>query len=127
MAAAIAIINYEGKILIGKKRSDSKKFLAGKWHLPGETLEKGETEEQALIRGIKEETGLDIVVGKYLASHITPTSKAEVKWFECFAKSKDAIPSSDLEKLRWVEKKEVPIICELSSHIWPKEIDDYFN
>ena len=37
--------------------------LAGRWSLPGGTVEVGETLEAALVREIKEETGLDIDVG----------------------------------------------------------------
>ncbi len=34
--AVSAIVNYNGKILLAKKRPESEKVLAGKWHLPGE-------------------------------------------------------------------------------------------
>jgi ADP-ribose pyrophosphatase YjhB (NUDIX family) len=127
MAAVIAIINYQNKILIGKKKSDSKKFLAGEWHIPGETVKDNETDEQALIRGAKEETGLDIIVGRYVSSHLTPTSKKDARWYECFAKTDNAVPGSDLEELKWVPKEYVLFACSVkATSLWTKEVMDYF-
>jgi ADP-ribose pyrophosphatase YjhB (NUDIX family) len=83
--AVVAIINYGGKKFLGKKRSDSSKRLAGQWHFPGETVEGDETDEQALKRCGGEEIGLEITVGRYLGSHVTPTSHRAVKFYECFA------------------------------------------
>ena len=48
--ALIAIVNFDGKILVGKKKSSSPKFLAGEWHIPVETAEAEETDEEVLIR-----------------------------------------------------------------------------
>lgn len=127
MVAVVAIINYQNNILIGKKKTDSKKFLKGQWHIPGETLEGNETDEQALIRGMKQETGLDIIVGRYIGSHITPTSKSEARWYECFAKNDNVIPGSDLEELKWVTKEGVLSMCsDKAISLWSKEIIDYF-
>jgi ADP-ribose pyrophosphatase YjhB (NUDIX family) len=110
MTAVVAIINYKDKILVGKKKSNSEKVLAGRWHIPGETIIGNETDEQALIRGMKEETGLTITVGKYIGSSITPTSKSEARWYECFADTDKVTPGSDLEKLTWIDK-ETSLYC----------------
>lgn len=125
--AVIGIVNNNGKILIGKKRSDSKKFLRGEWHIPGETLEKGETDESALIRGIRDEAGINIKVGRYLGSHTTSTQK-EARWYECFSETDKLIPGSDLEEARWVLKDQVLRFCgERAVSLWPQEIIDYFS
>jgi NADH pyrophosphatase NudC (nudix superfamily) len=126
--ALVAIVNFDGKILIGKKKTSSPKFLAGEWHIPGETAEAEETDEEALIRGIKEEAGIEIIVGRYIASHITPTSKREARWYECFADSDKIITGSDLEDARFVPREEVLKICSKKAYsLWPKEIIEYFG
>jgi len=123
----IAVVNFDGKVLLGKKRSDSPKRLSGEWHVPGETAEEGESDEEALIRGMKEEVGIKIKVGRYLASHITSSGK-NAKWYECFADTWDVIPGSDLEDAKFVSKKGVLKICgERANSFWPKEILEYFD
>ena len=61
--AVVAVVNYNGKVLLGKKIKNSPKALAGQWHIPGESVEDNESDEEALIRGIREEAGLEIEVG----------------------------------------------------------------
>ena len=57
------IVIYNNKILIMKKVKPSSDGY-GYWELPGGGLEYGETPHQALIRELKEETGLTIHVIK---------------------------------------------------------------
>ena len=124
--AVIAIVCYEGKYLIGRKRADSSKFLAGQWHIIGENLEDGESDISALVRGIQEEAGINISVGKYLAAGITPTGKG-AHWYECFAQSNELRIGSDLEDARWVTRDELLKFCEERITSWPQEIHSYFN
>ena len=58
-----AIVIYDQKILILKRVRPSSDGL-GYWELPGGGLEYGETPHEALIRELKEETGLDIKIIK---------------------------------------------------------------
>jgi mutator protein MutT len=55
-----AVIVRDGQVLIVKRRYEP---LAGRWSLPGGTLELGETLESGLVREMREETGLDVDVG----------------------------------------------------------------
>lgn len=59
----VAIIKKDNKYLLTKRqeidREDPKDFV-GKWQLPGGGVNFGETIENALIREVKEEVGLDI-------------------------------------------------------------------
>jgi 8-oxo-dGTP diphosphatase len=55
-----AVILRDGQVVIVKRRYEP---LAGRWSLPGGTLELGETLEAGVIREMREETGLDVDVG----------------------------------------------------------------
>jgi mutator protein MutT len=55
-----AVIVSAGKVLLVKRRYEP---LAGRWSIPGGTLELGETLEAGVIREMREETGLEIEVG----------------------------------------------------------------
>ena len=54
------ILNDKGEILL-QRRGDN-----GKWRFPGGCIELGETPQEAAIRETKEETGLDVEVGRLI-------------------------------------------------------------
>ena len=54
------IFNEDGEVLL-QRRGDS-----NKWGFPGGAIELGETPQQAAIREVKEETGLDVEVGRLI-------------------------------------------------------------
>jgi len=126
--AVAAIINFRGKILLGRKRSDSKKVLAGKWHLPGGNVGLGESDEVTLIREMREELGILIKVNRYIASSITPTSGKELRWYECFCFTDRISLGDDLEDAKFVQRNEVLGTCgeEVYSR-WPEEVHKYFR
>ena len=56
-----AILVNNDRILIAQRRGTDK--LAGKWEFPGGKIENNETPEQCLIREMKEEFDIDVVIG----------------------------------------------------------------
>ncbi len=54
------VITAEGRVVLVRR---ARAPLAGHWSLPGGAVEVGETLEQAVVREVREETGLDVDVG----------------------------------------------------------------
>lgn len=62
-----AIIERDGHILLAQRPEHADQ--PGLWELAGGKVEPGESQPQALIRELREELGIDAVVGRYVASH----------------------------------------------------------
>jgi 8-oxo-dGTP diphosphatase len=61
-----AVIIEQGKVLISKRPAE--KQQGGLWEFPGGKLDAGETPQQALVRELKEELNILVVVGEPLIS-----------------------------------------------------------
>jgi 8-oxo-dGTP pyrophosphatase MutT (NUDIX family) len=59
------ILSSDGKVLFGRKDPAKGGVYADCWHTPGGGIEDGETREQAVVREVREETGLDITDAKF--------------------------------------------------------------
>ncbi len=61
---AAVIIDARGRILLNRRTGNSD--MAGLWEFPGGKREPGETSEQALVRELREELGIEAEVGEWL-------------------------------------------------------------
>jgi ADP-ribose pyrophosphatase YjhB (NUDIX family) len=90
-----------------KRRGDPGK---GKWSVPGGLVELGETTVEAVIREVKEETGLDVAEPELIdvVDNVVRDKNGEVKYhfviIDYFVKLKGGKlnASSDAEELKWV-------------------------
>lgn len=74
---AAGIIIRDKKILL-LKRASNEGAEPGKWNPSNETIEDGENPEEAVVRGVKEETNLDFSITKLLFEHFYDDKKTNV-------------------------------------------------
>ncbi len=57
LVSAVALIDRDGRVLLARR--PEAKSMAGLWEFPGGKVEQGERPEEALIRELSEELGID--------------------------------------------------------------------
>ena len=58
LVVAVALVDVDGRVLIAQRPEG--KSMAGLWEFPGGKVDPGETPEDALIRELQEELGIDV-------------------------------------------------------------------
>ncbi len=115
-----AFIEYRGKILLLRESAAySDGANAGKFDVPGGRITPGEGFEDAFLREIKEETGLEIQVGEpFFVGEWRPVVKGE-EWqvvgtfFACRTKTDEVHLSKDHDRYLWVtpgEHAKLPLL-----------------
>jgi mutator protein MutT len=101
-----AVIGRDGKILI-TRRLDSA-HLPGLWEFPGGKVEPGETLKAALMREIREELGLNVIVFDQCLSieHEYPRKSVSLHFFNCAIVSGEP-RSIQVADLCWVTPPEL--------------------
>ncbi len=111
-AAVVAVIeNEKGEVLVARRAKDPAK---GTYDLPGGFTDMYETAEEAVVREVREETGLLITSPKYLFSipNIYVYSGFEVHtmdlFFQCSVLNlSEMCPMDDVSELFFIDKKQL--------------------
>lgn len=113
MRVVAAVIKLDNKLLACQRAAH--KSLAGFWEFPGGKVEPGETDTLALAREIREELGVEIVVGDFIVKSSSEVNGRIIEMYTYFAELVSTAPtaSSDHDELRWVE------LGELNHLEWP--------
>ena len=109
VVAVKGIIVNNGRVLIVKRASNDE-IGAGTWECVGGKIEFGEELETALIREIKEEVGLNIIVQKllYAATFKTdPTRQVVILTYLCKSEATDVTLSMEHLEYLWATKDQL--------------------
>ena len=135
-----AIINDNGELLCAQRGYGS---LIGKWEFPGGKVEKGENDQQALVREIKEELNIEVEVENLIDENYNeyPDKNINLKVYRCKYISGE-IRDVEHQALEWKKPEEIELldwaeadkpIVESYLDSLPKRIDgeplqfDYFE
>ena len=89
----------------------------GLWSIPGGRIEPGESDEQAVVREVREETGLDVTCGRLLGAAEIPGLAGTIvviRDYEALvvAGSATATAGDDAADVRWVSDAEADAMEE---------------
>ncbi|MCP4138922.1 MAG: NUDIX hydrolase [Chloroflexi bacterium] len=108
VAVAAIIIDNEGKILLGKHTY--RKYHP--WGILAGNLEYGEAPENAIIREVKEETGLVIEVQSLLKAVSAKEDHHISLIYQCNITDGEFRPSAEIEKIKCFSSKELPFMLK---------------
>jgi mutator protein MutT len=120
VGAAALVEDERGRILIGKRNVWPK----GMWIFPGGGVNFGEKADDAVVREIKEETGLEIKKPELFTVYEMIVPKNDVHrvifYFKAKVSSKLKLrPSTDIEELKWLKTEEIMKLDKLGDATIP--------
>lgn len=102
-----AIITDAGRLLLVKRGHEPE---AGRWSLPGGRVEPGESDQEALVREVREETGLEVTPGPLAGTVERPWPGGRVLVIRDYAATVtggDLTAGDDADDARWVSPRDI--------------------
>jgi len=109
---AAGLVFRDGKLLITQRHAEA--HLGGLWEFPGGKREADETFEDCLRRELREELGIEVIVGEIIESltHAYPEKTVHLKFFICTWKQREPQPLG-CPAFKWINAR------ELTEHAFP--------
>ena len=108
---AFAVIRDDGRVLISR-RSDS-----GWYNLPGGGVEPHELVPEGLVREVREETNLDVTIGRLVGVYSKPQKHEVVLVFEARVTGGELGPSDEADHHEWVAVDQLSRYDILPKHL----------
>lgn len=126
-SVVLGVVTNNDKVLL-VKRKPTEGML--RWQFPGGIVEKNETVEDAIVRELKEETGIDVKALTRIGERVHPYTNRYMAYIACeYLSGGISVSDDDLECAEWVgidsldEHFTTPLfdkVADYLSHI-PKE------
>jgi len=108
LVSAVALVDRDGRVLLAQRPEG--KSMAGLWEFPGGKIETGESPEEALIRELQEELGIDTwascLAPLTFASHIYEDFHLLMPLFACRKWSGTPV-AKEGQTLKWVHPRDM--------------------
>jgi 8-oxo-dGTP diphosphatase len=108
LVVACALVDTDGRVLLSQRPEG--KALAGLWEFPGGKVDAGETPEQALVRELQEELGIETKIACLapltFASHTYETFHLLMPLYVCRRFWGTPMPREG-QKLKWVRPRDM--------------------
>lgn len=98
----------EGRLLAARRSAPAE--LAGRWELPGGKLEPGETAQQALVRELREELGVETEPGERVPGEWPLAPGYVLQVWTARLVSGEPRPLEDHDELRWLFRHELDTV-----------------
>jgi 8-oxo-dGTP diphosphatase len=109
LSAKVVIVGADGRVLL-LKRSRASKNNAGAWEFPGGKTDPGETFDQALLREVSEETGLQISLRRVVGAGEADLGERKIAYLFLEARHVNGAVrlSEEHDAFVWVKPAELP-------------------
>ena len=109
---AVAVIARQGRLLV--IRRSMRVVAPGRYCFPGGAIEPGESEEQALVREIREELDVAIVPVRRLWRSVTPWKVSLAWWLGWMSPDAEPVASpAEVESVHWYTPEEMAALSGL--------------